>query len=111
MHLQLVGKPHHRPAQTTGNVAIQCRRAIDINLTHGSRKAATGKQAHQAKDVIAVHVGNENAADLTGSQVTAQQLVLGGFTAVKEPNFLALGQPQSHTGNIACAGGHPRTGA
>jgi hypothetical protein len=41
--------------------------------------------------VVTVHVGNENAADLTGFEVTTQQLMLGALTTVKQPNFGTLG--------------------
>jgi hypothetical protein len=37
--------------------------------------------------VIAVHVGDENAAELTSFEVAAQQLMLSAFATVKQPEF------------------------
>jgi hypothetical protein len=42
--------------------------------------------------VIAVHVGDEDAANLGGFDVAAEELVLSAFAAVKEPNFSPLGE-------------------
>jgi hypothetical protein len=59
-------------------------------------ESQTGQQARQAKDVVAVHVGNEDSPQLGHPQRTAQKLVLGAFPAVEQPELGALGKAHGH---------------
>lgn len=54
--------------------------------------------------MIAVHVGNEDAAKLAYFEVTALELVLGSFSAVKEPEFRFLGKTKGDRRNIPRSG-------
>lgn len=54
--------------------------------------------------MIAVHVGNEDAAQLAYFEVTALELVLGSFSAVKEPEFRFLGKTKGDRRNIPRSG-------
>ena len=53
-----------------------------------------------------MHVGHKDAAQLRHPQITAQELVLGGFATVEQPQLRPLGQAQGHRRNIAGAGGN-----
>jgi hypothetical protein len=53
-----------------------------------------------------MHMGHEDAAQLRHPQIAAQELVLGGFAAVEQPQLRPLGQPQGQRRNIARAGGN-----
>ena len=55
--------------------------------------------------MVAVHVGDENTADLAGAQIATEKLLLGAFAAVEEPNFGALGQTKGDAGDVARSGG------
>ena len=55
--------------------------------------------------MVAVHVGDENTADLAGAQIATEKLLLGAFAAVEEPNFGALGQTKGNAGDVARSGG------
>jgi hypothetical protein len=46
-------------------------------------EAAARQQTHQPKNMVTVHVGNENTANLARSQVTLEELVLGAFPTVE----------------------------
>jgi hypothetical protein len=61
--------------------------------------------------MIAVHVGDKNAGELGEFELAAQKLVLGSFSAVKEPEFGPLGQPQRHTRHVARSRWHTGTGS
>lgn len=55
--------------------------------------------------MVAVHVGDENTANLTGAQIASEKLLLSAFAAVEEPNFGALGKTKGDAGHVARSGG------
>ena len=76
-----------------------------------AQKRAATKQAGQAEDVVAVQVRDENPLDFARPDVGTQDLVLRGFAAVKQPNFVIFSACfQGGAGNVArfrrrtCAG-------
>ena len=64
--------------------------AIQVHAFAGSRHAEAGQQARQAKDMISMHVSDEDASQLGDAEFATQKLVLGGLTTVKEPKVSTL---------------------
>ncbi len=87
-------------------VIFEFGRTVDVDFADGSSESATGKESSESEGVVAVHVGDEDAADLAGAQIAAEELVLGAFTAVEEPDLGALGQAEGDTGDVARSGGN-----
>jgi hypothetical protein len=78
---------------TTGfEIVLQIRRTININPFGVACQTATCQQSHQAKDVIAMHMSDENPGKLTDFYVAAKQLMLRPFAAIKQPGFRSLRQ-------------------
>jgi hypothetical protein len=51
-------------------------------------------------------MGDEDAADFTGADAGAQDLMLRGFAAVKQPDFAVFGQQvERGAGDVALDGG------
>lgn len=87
---------------TTGSeIFIQLWWTINIDLIRIASQAATGEKTHQAKDVVTMHMGDKNAAELADFQITPQDLMLGSFATVKQPQFCPLRQTQGNARNIA----------
>ena len=57
--------------------------AVEIHAGAATRQPHAGQQARQPKYVVAVHVGDEDTAELAHPQFTAQKLMLGALAAVK----------------------------
>ena len=56
--------------------------------------------------MVAVQMGDEDAADFTGADAGAQDLMLRGFAAVKQPDFAVFGQQvERGAGDVALDGG------
>lgn len=56
--------------------------------------------------MVAVHMSDENTADLAGAQIAAEKLLLRTFTTVEEPDFGALRQTEGDAGYVARSGGN-----
>ncbi|MFM2431995.1 MAG: hypothetical protein RLZZ511_3208 [Cyanobacteriota bacterium] len=69
MDAQGIGEVSVGIAAAGFDIVMQIRGAVEINLVNIARETATGEESHQAKDVIAMHVGDEDAANLARSQV------------------------------------------
>jgi hypothetical protein len=55
-------------------------------------------------------MGDKNPPDLTGVELSMpDQLMLGAFPTVQQPDLRALRELQSYTGNIAMTGGYTGT--
>lgn len=67
--------------------AADAGRAVEVDGGVAAHHAATGEQAGQAKDVVAVQVGDEDAADAPRADGCVQDGVLRRFAAVKEPGL------------------------
>lgn len=67
--------------------AADAGRAVEVDGGVAAHHAATGEQAGQAKDVVAVQVGDEDAADAPRADGGVQDGVLRRFAAVKEPGL------------------------
>ncbi len=106
MDAQRIADPGGGGAQHPLKVVAQGVRPIQIHAGAGARQPEAGQQARQSEDVVAVHVGDEDPAQLAHPQFAAQELVLGGLAAVEQPELAALGQPQRHRRDIAGAGRH-----
>ena len=83
-------------------------RAVYVNGARVRGHAAGREQAHQPEHVVAVHVRDEDARDLTDIQVAAQQLVLRALAAVEEPDLGALRRSQCDARNVSRARRHAR---
>ena len=70
---------------------------------------AAAQQAGQAEQVVAVQVSDENFIQFAGVIGRAKKLMLGPFTAVKQPHFGAgrLLQIEYYRRHITRAGRHP----
>ena len=56
--------------------------------------------------MVAMQMGDEDAADFAGADAGAQDLVLRGFAAVKQPDFAVFGQQvERGAGDVALNGG------
>jgi hypothetical protein len=83
MHPYRITQPGGGGAQGTLQKLLQRIGAIEIHPIALAGESQAGQQARQAKDVVAVHVGDEEAPQLGYPQWTAQELVLGAFPAVE----------------------------
>ena len=70
-----------KPTDTGGAVLGQ-------RLVRPAQKRAAAEQSGQAEDVVAMQVRDENPPDFARPDVGTQDLVLRGFAAVKQPNFV-----------------------
>ena len=68
-------------------VAADASRAVEVDGRVAAHHAAAGEQAGQAEDVVAMQVGDEDAADAPGADRRVQDGVLCRFAAVKEPGL------------------------
>ena len=94
-----------KTADTNG--AVQAQR-----LVRPAQKRAAAEQAGQAEDVVAVQVRDENPPDFTRPDVGTQDLVLRGFAAIKQPDFVIFpARFQGGTGNVARFRRRTRAGA
>ena len=108
---QRVADPGRRRAQDPLQKIPQGVGPIEIDALAGASHAQAGQEARQPKHVVTVHVGNKDAAELGHPQLAPQELVLGGFAAVEQPQLGALRQPEGHGRDIAAAGGNPGAGS
>src|SRR5205085_6677675 len=83
-------------------------RAVYVNGARVRGHAAGREQAHQPEHVVAVHVRDEDARDLTDIQFAAKQLVLRALAAVEEPDLGALRRSQCDARNVSRARRHAR---
>jgi hypothetical protein len=90
MYFDGIGKAGLAVALTGIEIVIQSRRAVNIDTLNITSQTAASKQAHQSKDMIAVHVGDKNFSNLAGFNVAAHNLVLRALAAVKQPNLRPL---------------------
>ena len=57
--------------------------SVEIDPGAAARQPQAGQQPRQAKDMVSMHVGDEDSPQLGDPEVTAQKLVLGALTTVK----------------------------
>ena len=77
-------------------IVVERIRPVEINAVATAAEPEAGQQARQPEHVIPMHMGDEDSAQLGQAQITAHELVLGAFTAVKQPQFGALRQTDRH---------------
>ena len=111
MAAQGIADPGGGGAHHPFEVIAQGVGSVEVDTGAGARQAQGGQQPRQAKDVVAVHVGDEDPPQLGDPQLAAQELVLGGLAAVEQPELGPLGQAQGHGRDVAGAGGNARTRA
>ena len=85
--------------------------SVEIDPGAAARQPQAGQQPRQAKDMVSMHVGDEDPPQLGNPEVTAQKLVLGALTTVKQPELGPLRQAHGHRRNVATPGGNAGAGA
>ena len=109
VYFERVGECGARDSAAHAHVLFETVRAVEMYLLRLSRKPAGGEQPHQAEEMIAVQVCDEDAADLADLERRALQLLLRALAAIEQPHFAALRQPERHARNIARPRRHART--
>ena len=109
-HLQGVANMRSGGVQGDRHEFRNAGRPIDCErIARGSERAA-GDETGQPECVVAMHVGNEDPADLIHVDVVAEHLMLGGLATVEKPEFAAAGSGIDRGRGIACKGGGTRCG-
>jgi hypothetical protein len=82
-------------------ILFQSGRAVESNRAGIARQAACRQQSGKAEDVVAVQMGDEDAGDAAHLQIRADELMLGSFAAVEEPEFAAFRRTQDRRRDVA----------